>query len=296
MTGTERPFAVVTGATSGFGAAAAHHLARTGRDVCLVARRADRAAAVRAAVATHTPEASLPVVLGDLSSFREVEQVAEQIRAHGRPIALLLNNAGAIFGFRRRESVDGVELTMALNHFAYHQLTVRLVDRVAAASPSRIVNVASNAYESAGGRFDFGDWSAQRGYRPFKQYARSKLANILFTKELAKRLRGSCISVVAWSPRGLTATRFGYGIHRLAPLAMKLTHPFALKTDAAVESLLTLCDRPIRSDEVGTFFVGDEVDPVGVAPEEDAQRLWELTSKTLGMDPGPPPPGGRGKP
>jgi NAD(P)-dependent dehydrogenase (short-subunit alcohol dehydrogenase family) len=280
----ERPLAVVTGATSGFGEAAVHHLARTGRDICLVARSADRAAAVRAAVAAHTPEASLDVALGDLSSFRAVEQVADRIRGLGRPIALLLNNAGAIFGFRRRESVDGVELTMALNHFAYHQLAVRLVDRVAAAAPSRIVNVASNAYESAGGRFDFEHWSAERGYRPFRQYARSKLANILFTKELAERVRGSRISVVAWSPSGLTATRFAYGTHRIAPLAMKLTHPFALETDRAVESLLVLCDRPIRPDEDGAFFVGEEIDPVGVAPREDARRLWGLTARILGMD------------
>ena len=284
MADADRPLAVVTGATSGFGAAAVHHLARTGRDVCLVARSAERADAVRAAVAAHTPEAALDVALGDLSSFHAVEQIADQIVARGRPIALLLNNAGAVFGFRRRESVDGIELTMALNHFAYHHLAVRLLDRVAEAAPSRIVNVASNAYENAGGRFDFDGWSAQRGYRPIKQYGRSKLANILFTEELAERVRGSRISVVAWSPHGLTATRFAYSAHRLAPLAMMLTHPFALKTDAAVESLLELCDRPIRPDEHGAFFVGDEIDPVGVAPREDAERLWDLTAQILGID------------
>src|SRR5712691_4590099 len=176
MVALHRPFAVVTGSTSGFGAAAVHHLARTGRDVCLVARSAERADAVRAAVQAHTPEASLDVVLGDLSSFQEVEQAADGILARGRPIPLLLNNAGAVFGFRRSESVDGLESTMALNHFAYQHLTVRLLDRVADAAPSRIVNVASNAYENDGGRFDFDGWSAEHGYKPIKQYGRSKLA------------------------------------------------------------------------------------------------------------------------
>jgi len=272
---------VVTGATSGFGAAAVHHLARTGRDVCLVARSADRATTVRAAVAAHSPGASLDVVLGDLTAAGERERIADGILARGRPIALLLNNAGAVFGFRRRESVDGIELTMALNHFAYHHLSMRLLDRVAGAAPSRIVNVASDAYKYAGGRFDFEGWSAERGYRPIKQYGRSKLANILFTRELAERVRGRQISVVAWSPRGLTATRFAYGSNPLAPLAMKLTHPFALKTDAAAASLLELCDRPIRPDEHGAFFVGDEIDPVDDAPPQDAKRLWELTDQAL---------------
>jgi NAD(P)-dependent dehydrogenase (short-subunit alcohol dehydrogenase family) len=283
MADADLPFAVVTGATSGFGAAAVHHLARTGRDVCLVARSRERVDAARAALTTAAPAASLDVAIGDLSSFAGVERVADQILALNRPIALLLNNAGAVFGFRRRESVDGLELTMALNHFAYHHLTVRLLDRIREATPGRIVNVASNAYENAGGRFDFEGWSAARGYRPIKQYGRSKLANILFTKELARRVGGSSISVCAWSPRGLTATRFAYGAHRFAPLAMKLTHPFALKVDAAAQGLLELCDRPLRADEHGAFFVGDRIDPVDVAPPEDAERLWALTTQILGF-------------
>ena len=173
---------------------------------------------------------------------------------------------------------------MALNHFAYHHLAIRLLDRVAEAAPSRIVNVASNAYENAKGRFDFDGWQAERGYKPIKQYGRSKLANILFTRELAERVRGSGITVVAWSPRGLTATRFAYGAHRLAPLAMKVTHPFALKTDVAVASLLELCDRPIRPDEHGAFFVGDEIDPVDVAPQKTRSASGDLTAQILGMD------------
>jgi NAD(P)-dependent dehydrogenase (short-subunit alcohol dehydrogenase family) len=277
----DRPLAVVTGATSGFGEAAVHHLAGTGRDVVLVARSRERADAVRTAVAAERPEAVLETVLADLSSGAAVERAAGEIRALDRPISLLLNNAGAIFGFRRRESVDGIELTMALNHFAYQHLTVRLLDRVEAAAPSRVVNVASNAYENAKGRFDFDDWQAERRYSPLRQYGRSKLANILFTRELAERTQGTGVDVVAWSPRGLTATRFAYGANPLAPLAMKLTHPFAAKTDKEVVTLFDLCDRPLKPEERGAFFVGDTVDPVTVAPPEDAHRLWELTEKML---------------
>jgi NAD(P)-dependent dehydrogenase (short-subunit alcohol dehydrogenase family) len=286
MAGTGRPYAVVTGATSGFGEAAAHHLARSGRDVCLVARNPERAVAVRAAIGAANPEASVDVALGDLSSFEQVEHVADTILERGRPIALLLNNAGAVFGFRRRESVDGIEMTMALNHFAYQHLTGRLLDRVIAAAPSRIVNVASNAYENAKGRFDFDHWTAEQGYQPLRQYGRSKLANILFTRELAERTAGTGVDVVAWSPRGLTATRFAYDANPLAPLAMKLTHPFARKTEKEVVTLFDLCDRPLRPEERGAFFVGATIDPVEVAPPEDAHRLWALTEKVLASSAG----------
>lgn len=282
---TGRPLAVVTGSTSGFGEAAARHLAATGRDVCLVARDGERADRVRRALAEDAPEATVEVVLGDLSSSAEVDAVATGVLALDRPIALLVNNAGAIFGPRRRESVDGIEMTMALNHFAYHQLTARLLDRVAEASsadkPSRIVNVASNAYEFVKGRFDFDDWQARRRYRLQRQYGMSKLGNILFTRELARRVAGRGMEVVAWSPSGLTATRFAYGVNPLAPLAMKLTHPFSAKTDDAVRSLLDLCDRPLAPEEHGAFFVDDEIDPVEVAPAEDAARLWDVTEEIL---------------
>ena len=175
-----------------------------------------------------------------------------------------------MFGMRRRESVDGIELTMALNHFAYHQLTVGVLARIA--PDGRIVNVASTAYSFAKGRFPFDSWqaSARRDYRPTRQYGRSKLANILFTRALADRVRGgadgaretdSAVRVVAWAPKGLTATRFAYGANPLAPLAMKLTHPFAAKTDDAVQSLLELCDREIPPGEHGAFFDDDTIDP-----------------------------------
>jgi NAD(P)-dependent dehydrogenase (short-subunit alcohol dehydrogenase family) len=272
---------VVTGATSGFGEAAVHHFAASGRDVVLVARSRDRAERVRAEVTAEHPVATLETVLADLSSAAAVERAAAEVRGLARPIAVLLNNAGAIFGFRRRESVDGIELTMALNHFAYQHLTVRLLDLVEAAAPSRIVNVASNAYENAKGRFDFDDWQAERRYNPLRQYGRSKLANILFTRELADRTEGTGVDVVAWSPRGLTATRFAYGANPLAPLAMKLMHPFAAKTEREVVSLFDLCDRPLAPAERGAFFVGDTIDPVPVAPPEDAHRLWALTEQVL---------------
>ncbi|MCH7789504.1 MAG: SDR family NAD(P)-dependent oxidoreductase [Acidobacteria bacterium] len=277
---SEPRFAVITGATSGFGRATALHLATEGYDVCLVGRSPERGADVTAEI-NRISSVKTYVVSGDLSSIGDVARVGDEIASLERPINLLVNNAGAIFGLRRAESNDGIEMTMALNHFAYVQLTRRLLDLVIAAAPSKIINVASDAYSFAKGRFDFEDWQATRRYRPHRQYGMSKLANILFTKELARRVAESNISVVAWSPKGLTATRFAYGSNRLAPLAMKLTHPFVTKTQDAVVSLLDLCDRQPTPDEQGAFFHDTRIDPVDVATDDDAKRLWDLSEQIL---------------
>jgi len=275
--GSNKKFAVVTGPTSGFGREVAGHLAGLGFDLCLVARDAGRAGELADELSARGSEVT--VIIADLSSISEADRAGAEIAALGRPIDLLVNNAGAVFGLRRRESVDGIELTMALNHFGYVALTRRVLANVEAAR-GRIINVASDAYEFAGGRLDFDDWSATRRYRPHRQYGRSKLANILFTRELARRVRDG-VEVVAWSPAGLTATRFAYGANPLAPLAMKLTHPFSLSTNEAVGSLLELCDRTLTGPEQGAFFVDRTIDPVEVAPASDASRLWSVSEEVL---------------
>ena len=272
------PTAVVTGATSGFGLAAARHLAATGYDLVLVARSAERAG--RVADELSPSGAAVDVVIADLSSIEETDRAGRAIADRHERLDLLLNNAGAIFGLRRRESADGIEMTMALNHFGYVGLTRRVVDRVSSDS-GRIINVASDAYSFAKGPFDFDDWQATSRYRLHRQYGRSKLANILYTRALASRLADRGVSVAAWSPDGLTATRFAYGAHPLAPLAMKLTHPFATSVDKAAESLLDLCTGPFPADGHGQFFVDRTIDTVDVASDDDAERLWELTEEIL---------------
>ena len=274
--------AVVTGATSGFGRAAAEALALAGFDLFLVCRdraRADRAAAE---IAERAPRARISLVIADLSRIDEVARAAREILAADRPIALLLNNAGAVFA-SRRETADGIEETFALNHLAYFQLTLLLLDRLRASAPARVVNVASDAYSFAKGRFDFDDYGAERRYRPLRQYGLSKLANILFTHELARRLAGSGVESVAWSPRGLTATRFAYGAHWLAPPVMKLLSVFATRTEEAVQPLVALCLRDLGRGQNGRFFCGEKRVEVGPCNDEDAHRLWELSLGLIGI-------------
>jgi len=274
--------AIVTGASSGFGRAAAEALARQGFDLFLVCR--DRARAERAAgeIAAVAPRVRVELSIADLSSIGEVQRAAEEILRAGRPIHLLLNNAGAVFA-SRRESSDGIEYTFALNHLAYFQLTLRLLGRLRESAPSRVVNVASDAYSYAGGRFDFDDYAARERYRPLRQYGRSKLANILFTHELARRLDGSGVGSAAWSPKGLTATRFAYEAHWLAPAVMKLLHPFSVKTQDAVEGLLELCQRELSPAQNGRFFCGNRMVDVRPSNDEDARRLWKLSAELTGI-------------
>ena len=273
--------AVITGATSGFGRAAAEALAVEGFDLFLVCR--DRARAERAAseIAERAPRVRIELAIADLSRIDEVSRAAREILAVDLPIALLLNNAGAVFA-SRRETEDGLEETFALNHLAYFQLTLRLLDRLRASVPARVVNVASDAYSYAKGRFDFDDYGAKRRYRPLRQYGRSKLANILFTHELARRLAGTGVEAVAWSPHGLTATRFAYGAHWLAPPVMKLLSPFAIRTEEAARGLLAVCLRDLGPGQNGRFFCGERTVDVQPCNDEDARRLWDLSLGLVG--------------
>ncbi len=279
--------AVITGATSGFGRHTARALAARGVRLLLLGRDERRGRETLEEIRAHAAGASVEMILADLSSIAEVQRVAEEIAARVPSVNLLLNNAGAVFGIGRSETVDGLEATFALNHLAYFQLTLRLEEQLRRGAPARVVNVASDAYTYAGGRFDFDDPQATRRYRVHRQYGASKLANLLFTRELARRLEGSDVGTVAWSPKGLTATRFAYGAHRLAPLVMRLMHPFSLSTESAVVSLIELCCEPIDSANLGRYSLGGEWVDVPVCNDEDAARLWELSAELTGA--GQPP-------
>jgi NAD(P)-dependent dehydrogenase (short-subunit alcohol dehydrogenase family) len=274
--------AVVTGASSGFGRAAAEALALRGFDLALVCRDRTRAERAAAEIGARATRARIQIAIADLSRIADVARAADEILAAQARIDLLLNNAGAMFA-SRRESADGIEYTFALNHLAYFQLTLRLLERLRTSAPSRIVSVASDAYTFAKGRFDFADYGARTRYRPLRQYGASKLANILFTHELARRLAGSGVAAVAWSPRGLTATRFAYEAHWLAPLAMKLVAPFAQKTGDSAQALVDLCTRVLPPDQNGRFFCGNRIADVAPCNDEDAGRLWTLSSELVGI-------------
>jgi NAD(P)-dependent dehydrogenase (short-subunit alcohol dehydrogenase family) len=271
---------MITGATSGLGKVAALALASMGARLSLVCRDAARADSLIAEIAQHTGNRQVTPIIADLSSQRDVRGVGEEFLATGEPLHVLLNNAGAVF-LRRELTVDGFERTFALNHLAYFTLTSLLLDRLRGSAPARVVNVASDAYTMAKGRFDFDDVHAERRYRFMRQYALSKLANILFTRELARRLGGTSVTANAVTPPGLTATRFAHNTHPLAKVFLRLAAPFCVSPHDGARGLIFLCSSPAVDGVSGRFFVGVSDTPLTPAAtnDEDACRLWNVSDE-----------------
>ena len=183
---------LITGATSGIGLEACVVLARNGARVVMVGRNAIKTAKRVEEVRRRSGATAVESVLCDLSSQRQIRQLAERVAAGPDRLDVLVNNAGAVFA-KRTLTEDGFEATFAVNHLGPFLLTNLLLPRLTASAPARVVNVASDAHY--GGTMDFDDLGFERGYQIMRAYARSKLANVLFTRELAKRLDGRGVTV-----------------------------------------------------------------------------------------------------
>jgi NAD(P)-dependent dehydrogenase (short-subunit alcohol dehydrogenase family) len=268
--------ALVTGATSGIGEATAAGLAARGATVVVVGRSAERAAATVARIRRRTPGATVESLLADLSSQRDVRRLAEAVTARHDRLHVLVNNAGAVF-LRRRESPDGLELTFALNHLAYFLLTTLLLDTLKASAPARVVNVSSDAHQPA--RLDFDDLQAERGYSGFGVYGRSKLANLLFTYELARRLEGTGVTVNAVHP-GVVASRFATNNGRLARLLRPLARPFMLSPEQGARTVVYLATSPEVEGVTGQYFVRERPRRSSAASYDRAaaERLWQASA------------------
>jgi NAD(P)-dependent dehydrogenase (short-subunit alcohol dehydrogenase family) len=218
---------VATGATSGIGEAAVLELARLGGRIVIVARDDARAQATMRKLEAKAPTAGHRVHLADLSSMAETRNVGAAISAGEPRIDVLINNAGALFS-QRRVTPEGLELTFALNHMAYFVLTQALRERLIASSPARIVSTSSIAHQ--GMSLDFDDLQGAKGYGGLKVYGRSKLANILFTRELGRRLAGTGVTANCFHP-GVVATRFGESSGGFASLVILLLRPFFIPAE-----------------------------------------------------------------
>ena len=274
--------AVVTGASSGLGQEVARALGDGGARLRLVGRDRDRLERT----AAETGAADVRTFVADLSSQKQVRRLADELLADGGPIHVLVNNAGAVQGLRRQVSEDGHEMTFALNHLAYFTLTVLLHERLEGSAPARVVNVASDAYKDVKGRFDFEDYEAEARYRPIRQYGLSKLGNILFTRELARRLEGSDVTANAATPPRTTATGFARNVHPLARVAMSVAAPFLLSAKKGAAPIVHLCAAPEVADLTGTYWSGlrqPELEPAATN-DDDARRLWDLSASLTGVN------------
>ena len=270
---------VLTGATNGIGLAAAIELGRRGADLTLVARNPSRAAeAVRRISAVS--KGSIPdVMLADLASQSSIRQLAAELLARYPRIQVLVNNAGAIYA-QRQMTADGVELTWAVNHLAPFLLTNLVLDRMKTSRPARIVTTSSGAHEGA--RIPFDDLNAQRswGGAGFTRYGETKLANVLFTAELARRLEGTGVTANAFHP-GFVATGFNRNNGVLMRLGMAISRPFARSPQKGAETLVWLVDSEEASDLNGAYvFDRRPVAPSPAAQDvEAARRLWQVSEE-----------------
>jgi NAD(P)-dependent dehydrogenase (short-subunit alcohol dehydrogenase family) len=272
---------IVTGASSGIGEETALALARLGARVVLICRSRERGEGSRAAIAQRSGNDAVDLVLGDLASLAEVRRIAAELLATCPAIQVLVNNA-AVVNLRRSTTVDGHESTFAVNHLAYFLLTNLLLDRMRESAPARIVNVSSNGHES--GKLDFDDLQSERNYRCMRVYGASKLANVLFTYELARRLRGTGVTANCLHP-GAVATRLAHNNGAIAVIITALLRPFFLSPARGAATSIHLA----AADEVegvsGKYFVRQREVPSSPASydEADARRLWEESCRLTGL-------------
>lgn len=276
--------AVITGASNGLGKAAAFALARMGAALVLICRNRALAESTVAQIARETSNQQVDYLIADLSSQAEIRAVAAELLAGGRPLHILLNNAGALFP-ERTLSVDGIEMTFALNHLGYFLLTHLLLDRLRQSGAARIVNVASRAHQGARRGLPFDDLQGERHYSAFAAYGQSKLANILFTRELARRLQGTGITANALHP-GFVATRFAHA-NPLYTFFMTLARPLQRSIDKGSRTLIYLCAAPEVEGVSGEYFSDCRVVSPSRQAQDDgaARRLWELSAAMVGIAP-----------
>jgi NAD(P)-dependent dehydrogenase (short-subunit alcohol dehydrogenase family) len=272
---------MITGASSGIGRATAMALARMGATLVLVCRDGSRGEETVAAIAAETGNRDVTLMLADLSSQREIRRLAAEFLATDRPLHVLINNAGA-FNLRRTVTTDGIESTFAVNHLAYFLLTNLLLEHLQRSAPARIVNVASEAHRF--GALDFGDLCNQRRYRAMRVYGQSKLANILFTAELARRIAGSAVTANSLHP-GAVATGLGSNNGAWARALIAGLRPFfRTPADGAATSVHLAAAAAVEGVS-GRYFANCREKP----PSRDAQdpeaarRLWEISAEMTGL-------------
>lgn len=282
MLDLEGKVVLVTGATSGIGKAAALELAKMKAHVIVVGRNPAKTEATVQEIKTQSTNQSVDMLLADLSSMKEVHRLAQQFKAQYQQLDILVNNAGAIFS-SRQESVDGYEMTFALNHLAYFLLTNLLLDVLQSSAPARVINVASAIHTNA--TIDFDDLQSQNTYRFFNVYAKSKLANILFTYELARRLEGSNVCVNAMEP-GAVATNFGRNNGFLWNLVARFVSLFTTTSEKGAESIIYLASAPSVEDISGQYFNKDCQSVKSSQESYDqqvARRLWDESVRLVGL-------------
>jgi NAD(P)-dependent dehydrogenase (short-subunit alcohol dehydrogenase family) len=273
---------LITGGNSGIGKETAVALAKAGANVVFTSRDAAKGAAAAADVSARAGRdvAWMPL---DLASFASIRRFADDFLSRYDRLDVLVNNAG-LMQQHRSETQDGFETTFGVNHLGHFLLTQLLLDRVKSSAPARIVNVASDAHRQARSGLDFDDLQSTKGYGGLTVYGKSKLANIYFTRELARRLEGSGVTANALHP-GTVATGFGQDgdVTGVFALGFQLVRPFFKKPAQGAETSIYLASAPEVDGVTGKYFADcKEKQPTKVAQDDDAARkLWEISESLV---------------
>ncbi|MBJ6144470.1 SDR family NAD(P)-dependent oxidoreductase [Hymenobacter sp. BT559] len=272
---------LVTGATSGIGEVTARELARQGAHVIILARNAEKADRTRRAIIAATGNERIDTVLADLSVLQQVRDVAAELHAKYPRLDVLVNNAGLMFGAERELSADGYEMTLATNHLGPFLLTSLLFDLLQKSSAARIVNVASMAYRFSKPTLD--DLQSERDYSAVWEYGNTKLWNIMFTQELAERLRAHGITNVTTNclHPGAVATGYGKQTGGIVGAALSLARPFMISPEKGAQTSIFLATDAKVGAVSGGFFSKKKPEPVKSSFNTPAnnRKLWELSEQ-----------------
>ncbi|HVH80682.1 MAG TPA: SDR family NAD(P)-dependent oxidoreductase [Stellaceae bacterium] len=278
---TDKPIAVVTGASAGIGLHTAAGLARGGMRVVMVGRSKPRLETARRFVVEQVPDAKIEAALADFSALDEVRALATEILARHDRIDVLVNNAGLI-SRRYAVSAEGYELTIAVNHLAPFLLTNLLLERLRASTPARVVTVASQAHRGA--KLDPMTMTRPRDWTPLSAYGRSKLANILFTRALARRLHPTAVTASCLHP-GVIATDIGDRAGTLAGLGWRLAKTFLPGPDKGARTSIFLATIADPTPFHGAYVIGKAITEPDAAARDEAlaEQLWEESARLVGL-------------
>lgn len=278
---------LVTGASSGIGLEASVELARRGARVVMVGRDLRRTEAASAQVSARSGSQELSHLLCDFASQASIRALAQAFRERHDRLHVLVNNAGGVHK-TRRVTGDGIEATFAVNHLGYFLLTNLLLELLVASAPARVVSVASKGHFQ--GSLDFDDLGFERGYGIMRAYARSKLANVLFSAELARRLDGKGVTSNSLHP-GSVATNIWSGAPAWAkPIIWMAFRPFFASAEKGGGRIVQLAADPALEGVSGEYFdEGRPVAPALLARDEAlARRLWDVSARLVGLPPTAP--------
>jgi NAD(P)-dependent dehydrogenase (short-subunit alcohol dehydrogenase family) len=278
--GMEGKVALITGGTSGIGRAAA--LAAMGAEVVVTGRSKERGEAAVGGIRETSGNERVSLMLADLAAQAEVRALAEGFRERHARLDVLVNNAGLIQS-QRTQTPDGLELTLAVNHLAPFLLTNQLLDMLKESAPSRIVTVSSEARR--GVSINFEDLQSMRRYRPFQVYGMTKLANILFTYELAERLEGIGVVANCLHP-GAVNTNFGNNNRSLGTLIFRAFKPFMRFPEGGADTIIYLASSPEVEEMTGRYLMDRKVVSSFEEPHDETtqKRLWEVSEELTNLE------------